>query len=207
MANGTIAASQLEMLTQSGTGIITIVPPTTNTNRTLTLPDATGTVAVQGGAGVGKVLQVVSTTKTDTFSTTSGSLVDITGLSASITPTSASSKILILGSLCWSISDTVPYLAAFLLLRNSTQISIADAAGSRTRATVGAQGVYNTDNTVFAPINFLDSPATTSATTYKLQVQSESGRTTYVNRGAESDGDSAITARFVSAITLMEIAA
>ena len=44
MANGTIAASQLEMLTQSGTGIITVVPPTTNTNRTLTLPDATTTV-------------------------------------------------------------------------------------------------------------------------------------------------------------------
>ena len=45
MANGTIAASQLEMLTQSGTGIITVVPPTTNTNRTLTLPDVTDTVA------------------------------------------------------------------------------------------------------------------------------------------------------------------
>ena len=48
MANGTIAASQLEMLTQSGTGIITIVPPATNTNRTLTLPDATGTVVASG---------------------------------------------------------------------------------------------------------------------------------------------------------------
>jgi len=44
MANGTIAASQLEMLTQSGTGIITIVPPATNTNQTLTLPDSTTTV-------------------------------------------------------------------------------------------------------------------------------------------------------------------
>jgi NaMN:DMB phosphoribosyltransferase len=44
MANGTIAASQLEMLSLSGTGIITITPPATNTNRTLTLPDATGTV-------------------------------------------------------------------------------------------------------------------------------------------------------------------
>jgi hypothetical protein len=44
MANGTIAASQLEMLSQSGTGIITIVPPNTNTNRTLTLPDSTTTV-------------------------------------------------------------------------------------------------------------------------------------------------------------------
>jgi hypothetical protein len=45
MANGTLAASQLEMLTLSGTGVITIVPPNTNTNRTLTLPDSTGTVA------------------------------------------------------------------------------------------------------------------------------------------------------------------
>ena len=45
MANGTLAVSQLEILSQSGTGIVTIVPPATNTNRTLTLPDATGTVA------------------------------------------------------------------------------------------------------------------------------------------------------------------
>jgi hypothetical protein len=45
MANGTLAASQIEMLSQSGTGIMTIVPPATNTNQTLTLPDSTGTVA------------------------------------------------------------------------------------------------------------------------------------------------------------------
>jgi hypothetical protein len=48
MANGTVAASQLEMLTLSGTGVITIVPPNTNTNRVLTLPDATGTVVASG---------------------------------------------------------------------------------------------------------------------------------------------------------------
>ena len=44
MANGTLGVSQLEMLTQSGTGTITIVPPATNTNRTLTLPDESGTI-------------------------------------------------------------------------------------------------------------------------------------------------------------------
>lgn len=48
MANGTLAASQLEMLSQSGTGIATIVPPATNTNRTLTLPDSTGTLSTLG---------------------------------------------------------------------------------------------------------------------------------------------------------------
>lgn len=51
MANGTLAVSKLEILTQSGTGIITVVPPTTNTNRTLTLPDASGTV-ITNTAGV-----------------------------------------------------------------------------------------------------------------------------------------------------------
>jgi hypothetical protein len=48
MANGTIAASQLEMLSQSGTGIITITPPATNTNRAITLPDAAGAIVVSG---------------------------------------------------------------------------------------------------------------------------------------------------------------
>ena len=51
MANGTLAVSQLEILTQSGTGIITVVPPATNTNRTLTLPDITATV-ITDSAGI-----------------------------------------------------------------------------------------------------------------------------------------------------------
>ena len=48
MANGTLAASQIEMESQSGTGITTIVPPATNTDRTLTLPDAAGVMYAQG---------------------------------------------------------------------------------------------------------------------------------------------------------------
>jgi hypothetical protein len=195
-----------------GTGTFTIASPNSNADRTLNLPDNSGTVLTSasnlaGVTGVGKVLQVVSVTKSDTFSTTSGSPVDITGLSASITPTSSSSRILITGSVCWGNSDTVPYLVAMQLVRNSTAICIADAAGFRGRFTIGAQGVYSTDNTVYAPLNFLDSPATTSATTYKMQGQTEGGRTLWINRGAETDGDTSVTGRFVSTITLMEIAA
>ena len=155
----------------------------------------------------GSVLQVVSTTKSDTFSTTSSSLIDVTGFSATITPTATSSRILVTGTVCWSVSDSVPYLAYFILVRGSTPISIADAAGIRARGTVGAQGIYNTDNNVFAPLNFLDSPSSTSPTTYKIQTAVEGGRTVWVNRGAESDGDQGITCRFVSTITLMEVAA
>lgn len=66
MANGTLAASQLEMLSQSGTGIATIVPPATNTNRTLTLPDSTGTLSTLGmGTAV---------------ASTSGTSIDFTGI-------------------------------------------------------------------------------------------------------------------------------
>lgn len=155
----------------------------------------------------GSVIQVVSATKTDTFSTTSGSFVDITGLAVSITPSLATSKILVTGSVCWGNSDSIPYLVAMRLMRDATPICIADTAGNRARLTIGAQGVYATDNTVFAPLNFLDSPATTSSTTYKVQGWAESGRTLWINRGAETDGDSAITGRFTSTITVMEIKA
>jgi len=66
MANGTLAASQLEMLSQSGTGVMTIVPPATNTNQTLTLPDSTGTVST---LGVGTAV-----------ASTSGTSIDFTGI-------------------------------------------------------------------------------------------------------------------------------
>lgn len=200
----------------SGTGTLTIAAPNTNSDYTLTLPTNTGTLISTASSGqvipkaalpTGTVLQVVSTTKTDTFTTTSGTFVDITGLSVSITPTSSSSKILITGTVCWGSSDTVPYLISMRLMRDSSAICIADTAGNRSRLTIGAQGIYNTDNTVFAPLNFLDSPSTTSSTTYKVQGQTETGRTLYINRGGESDGDASNSGRFTSTITLMEIAA
>jgi hypothetical protein len=102
----------------TGTGTVTLLAPVTNTNRTLTLPDETDTVAGIAATQTltnksivatqltgtvpaarlpaGSVLQVVSTVKTDTFTTVSSSYVDVTGLSVSITPTSATSKILVL---------------------------------------------------------------------------------------------------------------
>ena len=158
-------------------------------------------------APVGAILQVVSTTKSDTFSTTSTTTTDVTGLSVTITPKFTSSKILITGNVCWSQDLASPaYLAAFLIDRNGTSISIADAAGSRARLTFGAQGIWATDGTLFSGINFLDSPNSTSALTYKVQCRAESPRTIWVNRGSEPDGDSSITGRFVSTITVMEVA-
>ena len=181
----------------------TLVTPALGTPASGVLTNCTGVARAALPAGC--VLQVVSTTKTDTFSTTSTSPVDVTGLSVSITPSSATRKIFVTGSVCYGTS-TADYLMGFLLVRNSTSICIADAAGSRSRWTFGSQGFTSLDTSAFSPINFLDSPATTSAITYKIQAQAESPRTLWINRGAESDGDTAVTGRFTSTITVMEIA-
>ena len=77
----------------NGTGVFTLAAPNGNTNRTLTLPDEAGTMALQGGAGVGKVLQVVSVYGNPNASTTSSTFV-ASGNKLSITPSSATSKIL-----------------------------------------------------------------------------------------------------------------
>ena len=153
--------------------------------------------------GAFRVLQVVSTAKTDTFSATSTSYTDITGLSVSITPTSADSKVLVFCDMNISVSGDIA--ASFQLVRGSTAIALGDAAGSRTRATFGLSPAAAVANTVSGGFNFLDSPATTSATTYKVQLRSNSG-TVYINRTA-ADTDTSTFYRSISTITVMEISA
>lgn len=141
----------------------------------------------------GSVLQVVQSNLGTAVAINSTSLVDI-GLSASITPTSSSSKILVLCSIQSTMNATAggSWAGWYSLLRGSTQIADtsrqwtqSDASGNQ-----AAGGVMS--------IIWLDSPATTSSTTYKLQayVGNSSGTLT-VNLGSVGE----------STITLMEIAA
>ena len=155
------------------------------------------------GAG-GKTAQVLQAVKTDTFSTSSSSsFVDITGLSVNITPGSASSKILILFSVPASASSSAAWYCN--LVRDSTNIVIADAAGSRVRSTVGSY-INEADQSPQFGYQFLDSPSTTSQVTYKLQLKSQSGFTAYINRTA-TDTDNSNYSRSTSSITVMEVAA
>ena len=158
-------------------------------------------------SGGGGIIQVVSTVKTDTFSTTSTSFTDITGYSVSITPKFSSSKILIMGTLVAGYGVSSAYALYFRLMRGSTPICVGDSDGNKTQASFGTQGLANTDTTISFPFQFLDSPNTTSATTYKVQATSENPQTLYVNRSLETDGDNAIVARFASTLTVMEISA
>ena len=158
----------------------------------------TGTVS---GAGGGKVGQVVQTVKTDVFSTTSTSLVDVTGLTASITPSATSSKILVIVNLNIGASDN----NAVALFRGSTQIALGDASSSRSRSFTSSSYI---NVTVQMPANttFLDSPNSSSEVTYKIQTGAVGGGTTYFGRGS-NDGDNTQHARTTNTITLMEILA
>jgi hypothetical protein len=152
----------------------------------------------------GKLGQVVSTVKTDTFSSSATSFTDITGLSVSITPSAATSKVLVLVSYQQSLSGDIS--GHYRLMRDSTAIFIGDTAGSRTRSTNNAysSSLAGYQFGTFSPI-FLDSPATTSATTYKVQGFVNTG-TFFVNR-SPGDGDNANNDRTAASITVMEILA
>jgi hypothetical protein len=174
------------------------------TDGTIVNADINASAAIAGTKlGAGAVLQVVSTTKTDTFTTSSASMTDVTGLSVSITPSSASNKILIVLSLTIAGQDSVSG-AGYQLVRDSTAICIGDTAGDRSRISGGIAYIGNTNVYTTISGSFLDSPATTSATTYKVQVGK--GLNVYINRTEGNvDGSEIFRARTASTITVMEI--
>ncbi len=161
---------------------------------------ASGSKIVQPGS----ILQVVSTTKTDTFTTSSTSYTDLTGLSVSITPSSASNKIFVLYSIF--LGQGSQSFGNLRLVRNSTNIALGDTSAGRDSVTISAwTGGSNNYHTVPAGI-FLDSPSSTSAVTYKFQIRTAgSADTQYVNRNARDD-TAGNDPRGVSTITVMEVA-
>ena len=148
----------------------------------------------------GSVIQVKQTVKTNIFTTTSTSPVDVTGLSVSITPKYATSKILVLVDLSWTGSG---HSDAYLV-RGVTKLFYGDAASPETQASLHQYS--NPYGQAYGHICYLDSPATTSATTYKIQVASPySGYTIGVNYPYPNQSAS-YNARTASSITVMEIA-
>jgi hypothetical protein len=158
--------------------------------------------------GAFRILQVVSTTKSDTFSASvaTGANTAITGLSVSITPSSANSKILVFCNANGSVElDTGVLITLF---RGATAIGVGASPGSRQAITSALGSPASTDFILSTTAVLLDSPATTSATTYSANISHQSGitRTVYVNRSS-SDTNASANARAISTITVMEISA
>jgi len=156
----------------------------------------------------GSVLQVVSATKTDTQTTSTSTLVDVSGLSLSITPSSASNKIFLVCNI--NIDGASRYMSV-KFVRDSTDIGIGDEEDDRTRVTVSSltnnSSSYNDYVMHNSSASFLDTPNTTSATTYKIQAGKHysSASNLYINRPAYDDDDTYI-ARGISTLTAYEIA-
>ena len=146
--------------------------------------------------GTGAVLQVLQATKTDTASTTSTSFIDVTGLSISITPSSSSNKILVLVVL--GSTPNATNANKFNIVRNGTNIAQPDSGSNKSTINHFPGANNNAEGTSAC---WLDSPATTSAVTYKVQwcVDTATG---YLNRHLSGTDYNS-----VSSITVMEIAA
>jgi hypothetical protein len=178
----------------SGTGTFTLASPNSNSDRTLNLPDNSGTLlsnASTAGFPAGSVLQVVNAVYTDETSSSSTTFAD-TGLTATITPSSATSKILVLVNHAGCGKNTGETQLQIRLMRNGSQIlymeDIAAATASSATNFVGA-----------ASSAYLDSPSTTSAVVYKTQLASRAN-VAFVFIGGYG------SVKCSSTITLMEIA-
>jgi hypothetical protein len=163
--------------------------------------------------GAFRVLQIVSTTKTDIFSSSqaAGTSVDVTGLSASITPSATSSKILVSATIHGTLLFSTNYypILSTILKRGGTAIGGGTTAGNRT-AINGLSYTNSTDvqSAAANTFNFLDSPNSTSAQTYQIALfNALSATATIFCNQQGNDGNFAYWARPSSTITVMEISA
>lgn len=178
-----------------------------STLKTNSITDVSGKPLVNNSGGI---IQVVQTVKTDNWTSASNgtSFYAVTGMSATITPTSASSKILVSMQICcssgyWEIQGRI--------YRNGSLLTgaIGDTAGSRTRCTF-AVNEYSASGIGYGmyvvPVQYLDSPASTSPQTYQLYLNGYSTFTIAVNGNGYNDTDNAdYYGRGISTVTLMEV--
>ena len=160
------------------------------------------------------VIQVISDTVTDEASFAVGAnnyySLSNQGLSVTITPSSASNKILIYGQvcLCREGSNSTEVMNIYILKDNNKLTgAVGDADSNRTQVT---SGVPASSSTMVngAPFHFLDTAGNTNARTYSIGCSHDSGssKTMYLNRG-EEDQDNSYRYRAISVITAMEIKA
>jgi len=180
-----------------------VLGPSSVTDGAAVAFDGTTGKLIKAATVSGKILQVIQATKTDTQDATPGANTygAVTGMTATITPSSTSSKILVTGFVSAVNRGDQENSCGIRIKRDATIVGNADSASSRVlgNAMVGPDaGSY--------PFGVLDSPASTSALSYTIELNAIVHTGFYVNRSI-GDGDSANIRRNTSQITVMEIGA
>lgn len=198
----------------SGTGTFTLEAPNSNTDRTLVLPDEAGTVLTSASTDnfpTGTILQVQTVLKTDTWSDSATARLysgDVTGLTVTITPKFASSKLLVMASVDFSNSVSPYRCAAGIFRDGSLSGLVGDADANRTQATRG-RTVDTTQNLAVFHMGFTgaEDAGSTASTTFSIRIvnNESSNGTVYVNKSS-NDANANYTTRSASALTVMEIA-
>ena len=211
--------AKIKLTAASGGGSFSLQAPSSSANnRVFTIPDEADATLLTSNTSTGKILQVVSSNKSNAVSTNSTSYYSI-GLNATITPSSTSSKILVLMDLAYGGNQNMYGYGKIVRTPSggsATDIALGD---DRTGSYSNSQRVSfsltmnNLSNVVYklehANLNFLDSPNTTAATTYSVQCKSTYGGGDgyfYINKPATNDNEPYHTSAS-SNLTLMEIAA
>lgn len=202
---------------QNSHGIKIKSPPhSAGASYTMVMPNAIGTsnqvlkmnsgaTALEFGTLASGILQVKSITLTTSVSFSNSSYTNVTGLSLSITPSSASNKILVLSHLVTAAISSGSFGAR--LARGGTGIGVNTESGSFQKGSFGGldHGDSPPDATAGGSIVFLDAPSSTSSLTYSIQAISPAGDTMFINRPT-ANGGSTHEHRGTSSLTLIEIA-
>ena len=165
-------------------------------------------IQTSSGTTYNFIKQVKGASFTDTMTLTTDQRTDVTNLSIDITPSSTSSKMLIMASVCYGSTDANVYGSGYLM-RDSTDIGVGTTAtGNRQNVSfpLNMSGAgYEANKLYQHSITFLDSPNTTSQITYKVQVRHDINGTMYINRSG-SDSISDYAHRGISTLNIMEVA-
>jgi hypothetical protein len=215
LASGATAGDLVETVSFFVSSVLNAIPAVANAVTTSYINDGAVTKAKMAASGAwapaGTVLQVVQATFTGTQTiSASGNMnwTDISSLSVTITPTSSASRFLLIAQVSCAVL-TIDRIVALRFTGGNAGNFVGDAAGSRARtgtffttpSTIG----YGINSSLM--MNYLDSPATGSAITYKVQAAPNftSGNVA-INYNAGSDNDNAFIPRAACSLIVMEIA-
>ena len=205
--------AKIKLNAASGGGSFSLqAPSSSSNNRVFTIPDsADGTVLTTTNPKVGNIIQIVQAVKTDTFTHSTETFTDVTGLSVAITPSTTSNKILIQYSGCMGgEQNRSGHIRLVRVIGGTTTTNLFVGDQGATTAQARASSTCTHANTYYISAfsgEFLDSPSTTSSITYKLQLASgDEGTNQRIGRTHDNSNEFS-RSKTPSSITVFEVAA